>query len=124
MKLKKWPKGKDCISKSRRFDAYKDMISVWERPLKGYKKCFIVVVLEGYEKLKMLWEPVQNDAAFHLQAKTRKLKSRQEMYIVYLVKGPVPDELKRTIESDRYSMRKIVVSNYKGEDYESLLLRL
>lgn len=124
MKLKRWPKGKGDLSKAERYPKYRDNLTVWKMPLKGCKRYIITLELESHEDLKELWEPVQNDAAFHLQAKIKSLKSRREMYIVYLVKGLVSQELKEQIESDRYSMRKIVVDEYKGNEAVEIIRKM
>ncbi|MFK8399143.1 ABC-three component system middle component 1 [Pseudomonas sp. BGr12] len=80
----------------------------------GYISCFSCW-LKSEEDLVNLWGQVSSVIAYEFQAKLDSKFEAWNIYLVFIVSDPVSKSVKYQIENDKFSMRKLVVSNVNAD---------
>lgn len=101
-----------------------DTVELWSATLgneKEYNCHAFIVRLQTEAYLSLNWELYRNDIATCFQTDLSKDIEIWNIYLFFIIDGPVSRDLKYKIEQDRYSTRKVVISKSSGQ-YQSVFL--
>ena len=105
-------------------DGLYDTVELWSATLgneKEYNCHAFIVRLPTETYLSLNWELYRNDIATCFQADLSKEIEIWNIYLFFIIDGPVSRNLKYKIEQDRYSTRKVVISKSSGQ-YQGVFL--
>lgn len=74
------------------------------------------ISLQDESQLTCLWRDIRNFIAVNFQTRLEDDFSKWNLYLFFLVKGPVKIELKYQVENDTFSSRKVVVGEHETND--------
>jgi 5'(3')-deoxyribonucleotidase len=84
----------------------------------GKLPCFFIEI-ENKDRLAEIWMKVSDIIAVNYQSRLSEEFSIWNIYLFFLTKTPIENELKYLIENDTFSSRKIVVDEYV--DFKSVI---
>jgi hypothetical protein len=89
----------------------------WIREEDEYNLHVFSILLENESELEKVWNELTNAIAVFFQSELDNDIEIWNIYIMFLVKDFVSRDLKYKIEQEKYSARKIVVDNFRNNDY-------
>lgn len=86
-------------------------IKLYKRHMEGqYYSWILCCGFLNADSLLSNWTSIVNGAALYIQAELENAIERYNLYIVFFVNNEVTGELKMQIEQDKYSSRKLIIS--------------
>lgn len=85
-------------------------MEVYKQDVKGYERWIICCDMQSTEILKEKWKDIVDDVAIDVQPNIAEMISKMNIYVLFFVKDINDILLKTSIENDKYSSRKIVIT--------------
>ncbi|MED3541310.1 ABC-three component system middle component 1 [Bacillus toyonensis] len=95
--------------KKESFNNSFDLVDCWIKDQENYQVYIFTAVFEDQEELKEKWQPISSDIALHFQGSLQSNIEIWNIYILFIVRGKVSNELRYFVEQNKYSSRKLVV---------------
>ena len=126
MNFEKYLQGLEALSTPDNID-WISKVTSWVKKENGYKIYIFQVIVEDEVDLESNYERITAAIATEFQALLEKTIERWNIYLVFESKEKISDSLRRRVEQDKYSSRKMVwdsLSDLQLEDSNYLLNRL
>ena len=96
-------------------------ICLYQRDMGGYSAWILCCEMLNQKILADKWNQVVDSFALNFQAELEVAIERYNVYIIFFIADEVSNELRITIEQDKYSSRKILIKQSMPSSSEELM---
>ncbi|KRB53741.1 MULTISPECIES: ABC-three component system middle component 1 [Flavobacterium] len=120
-------KSRQTIEELSKFDDFFNTSGTecWQKPSGSINLYVFSIIYETAAELEKKYKELRDHIAVSFQSKRDSHAERWNLYLLYLVKEDVPEELKQIILQDKFSARKMVCrieNNQINDDYIKSLI--